>query len=432
MTRNDAVQFLKNKPYKFGHLLGFTKLTKLHNRWIKEMLCGRDDMSLAASRNTYKTTCDSIALALIIILLPKVRTMFMRKTDDDVKEIIKQTAKILKDPHTQYFVQTIYGVSLNLTVESVFEISTNLVTDAKGTSQLVGIGMGSSLTGKHFDRIFTDDIINIKDRISKAERERTKLIYQELQNLKNRGGRIINTLTIWHKDDASNLMPNLVKYDCYHPEVTSIITEEVIQEKKESMTPSLFACNYELKIIADENLLFTERTMGASTEFITGALCHIDCAYGGEDFTAFTAMAYKDGHFYVYGRCWQKHVESCYKDIYDDYMRFTLGKCMLESNADKGFAAKDLKRKFGMRTVTYHEGMNKHLKISTYLKAIWKYVIFVEGTDDEYVSQILDYNEDADHDDCADSAACLARRLYKKAGIVVDIGMHDELTESEV
>jgi hypothetical protein len=76
--------------------------------------------------------------------------------------------------------------------------------------------------------------------------------------------------------------------------------------------------------------------------------------------------------------------------------------------------------------------MNKHLKISTYLKAIWKYVIFVEGTDDEYVSQILDYNEDADHDDCADSAACLARRLYKKAGIVVDIGLHDVLTESEV
>lgn len=432
MTRNDAVQFLKNRPYKFGHLLGFTKLTKLHNKWIKQMLCGRDDMSLAASRNTYKTTCDSIALALIIILLPKVRTMFMRKTDDDVKEIIKQTAKILKDPHTQYFVQTIYGVSLNLTVESVFEISTNLVTDAKGTSQLVGIGMGSSLTGKHFDRIFTDDIINIKDRISKAERERTKLIYQELQNLKNRGGRIINTLTIWHKDDASNLMPNLEKYDCYHPDVRGIITDEVIEEKKASMTPSLFACNYELKIIADENLLFTERPMGAHVSNIEGAMSHIDCAYGGEDFTAFTAMAYKDGQFYVYGRCWQKHVESCYNDIYSDYMRLSLGKCMLENNADKGFCAKDLKRKFGMRTVTYHEGMNKHLKISTYLKAIWKYVIFIEGTDDDYISQILDYNEDADHDDCADSASCLARRLYKKAGIVVDIGLHDEMNESEV
>lgn len=432
MTRNDAVQFLKNKPYKFGHMLGFTKLTTLHNDWIRQMLCGKDDMSLAASRNTYKTTCDSIALALIIILLPKVRTMFMRKTDDDVKEIIKQTAKILKDPHTQYFVQCIYGVTLKLTVESVFEISTNLVSDAKGTSQLVGIGMGSSLTGKHFDRIFTDDIINIKDRISKAEREHTKLIYQELQNLKNRGGRIINTLTIWHKDDASTLMPNMVKFDCWHPQVRSIITDEVIEEKKASMTPSLFACNYELKIIADENLLFDERPIGASVSYVQGAMSHIDCAYGGEDFTAFTAMAYHDGHFYIYGKCWQKHIEKCYTEIQQDYSRLLLDKCLLENNSDKGFAAKELKRKYGMRTATYHEGMNKHLKISAYLKAIWKYVIFVEGTDDEYISQILDYNEDADHDDCADSASCLARKLYRKAGISIDISLHDELKESEV
>ena len=431
MTRQQAVKFLLTQPYKFGHLIGFNKLTKLHNKWIKDMVCGKEDMSLAASRNTYKTTCDSIALALIIILLPKLRTMFMRKTDDDVKEIIKQTAKILNDPHTIYFIQIIYGVTLKLTVESAFEISTNLTTDIKGTSQLVGIGSKASLTGKHFDRIFTDDIINIKDRISKAEREQTKLIYQELQNLKNRGGRIINTLTIWHKDDASTMMPNLVKYDCYHPEVHDIITDAVIAEKKASMTASLFACNYELKIIADENLLFSERPIGADISNITGAICHIDAAYGGEDYTAFTAMAYHDGHFYIYGRCWQKHIESCYADILTDYQRLLLGKCWNETNADKGMIARDLKRKYGMRMVTYHESMNKHIKISTYLKAIWQYVIFVEGTDDEYINQILDYNEDADHDDCADSAASLARKLYKKANIKINLGLNDELKEEE-
>lgn len=413
MTRNDAVQFLKNKPYKFGHLLGFTKLTKLHNRWIKEMLCGRDDMSLAASRNTYKTTCDSIALALIIILLPKVRTMFMRKTDDDVKEIIKQTAKILKDPHTQYFVQTIYGVSLNLTVESVFEISTNLVTDAKGTSQLVGIGMGSSLTGKHFDRIFTDDIINIKDRISKAERERTKLIYQELQNLKNRDGRIINTLTIWHKDDASTLMPNLVKYDCYHPEVTSIITEEVIQEKKESMTPSLFACNYELKIIADENVLFPEPQQNGDASYVFNGICHLDSAFYGEDYTAFTIMVYEAGKYYTFGKIWRKHVEDCYGEILNLYLQFMCGKMYIEKNADKGMVSRDL-RNIGIRTINYDESMNKHIKISTYLKAIWADVVFVDGTDPEYIEQICDYTEDADHDDAPDSMSVLARILYPK------------------
>ena len=96
MNRKDAVNFLITKPYKLGHLLGFKKLTELHNEWILDMVRGKDDSTLEAHRGSYKTTCVSISLALIIILLPNVRTMFMRKTDTDVKEIIKQVQKILK------------------------------------------------------------------------------------------------------------------------------------------------------------------------------------------------------------------------------------------------------------------------------------------------------------------------------------------------
>ena len=41
-------------------------------------------------------------------------------------------------------------------------------------------------------------------------------------------------------------------------------------------------------------------------------------------------------------------------------------------------------------------------------------VVFVDGTDDEYIDQICDYFEDAEHDDAPDSAASLARLLYRK------------------
>ena len=54
------------------------------------------------------------------------------------------------------------------------------------------------------------------------------------------------------------------------------------------------------------------------------------------------------------------------------------------------------------------------MKIVTYLKAIWKDLVFVEGTDPEYIRQITDYFEDAEHDDAPDSAASLARVYYKK------------------
>jgi phage terminase large subunit-like protein len=355
----------------------------------------------------------------------------MRKTDTDIKEVIKQVQKILLNPKTQVFVQAIYGKPLLLTVQSATEISTNLTNDIKGTSQLVGIGIGSSLTGKHFDFIFTDDIVNINDRVSRAERERTKLVYQELQNIKNRGGRIFNTGTPWHKSDCFSIMPEAEKYNCYNEHIKKIISETELAQIKASMSPSLFAANYELKHIAAENLLFSERPMNADISNIMNTICQIDCAYGGEDYTAFTAMSYHDGHFYIYGKCWQKHIEDCYDEITFDYRRLMLGKCFVETNADKGMIAKDMKRKFGMRMVSYHEKTNKHIKISTYLKAIWEYVVFVSGTDTEYINQILDYTEDAEHDDCPDSAAVLARRLYKKANININVDLNDEVGEYE-
>jgi REP element-mobilizing transposase RayT len=85
----------------------------------------------------------------------------------------------------------------------------------------------------------------------------------------------------------------------------------------------------------------------------------------------------------------------------------------IEKNADKGMVARDLKN-LGIRIVPYTEKMNKHIKISTYLKAIWENVCFVDGTDDEYINQICDYTEEAEHDDAPDSASCLARLLYPK------------------
>ena len=105
MTRQQAVDFLLTNPYKMGHLLGFTRLTELHNGWIKEMIRGKEDKTLQAHRGSYKTTCVSIALSLIVVLLPNCKTLFMRKTDNDIKEVISQVKKILQSPQMRYFVQ---------------------------------------------------------------------------------------------------------------------------------------------------------------------------------------------------------------------------------------------------------------------------------------------------------------------------------------
>jgi len=62
---------------------------------------------------------------------------------------------------------------------------------------------------------------------------------------------------------------------------------------------------------------------------------------------------------------------------------------------------------------TYSEHMNKHIKISTYLKSAWNDIYWTPETDPNYIEQIVDYQENQGHDDAPDSAACTVQRLEK-------------------
>lgn len=410
MNRKQAAELLIHKPVIFARAAGFTKLGDIHNDWIVDMVRGTDDKTLQAHRGSYKTTCVSVALAIIAVLLPNCKTMFMRKTDSDVKEVVRQVQNLLLSPYMQALCVTIHGKPLSLTTASATEINTNLSTDNKGASQIVAMGVNGSLTGKHFDRIFTDDIVNVQDRISKAERDHTKIIYQELQNIKNRGGRIYNTGTPWHKFDCFSIMPKAVKYDCY---VTGLISDDELASIRDSMSASLFAANYELRHVAAEDVIFTNPQTGADPAMVEQGEAHIDAAYGGEDFTAYTLVNKRDGLYYVFGKLWGKHIDDCLDEIQRIQAHYNAGRIFCEDNGDKGYLAKELRRR-GERAFVYHENQNKYIKITSYLKAEWRNVRFVSGTDKEYINQICDYNENAEHDDAPDSLASSIRRLWSK------------------
>ena len=414
MTRTEAVRFLTRHPEKFGRMVGFTKLKALHGQWMRKMLdVQAPDMTLQGHRGAFKTTCLSIVLVLILILLPNKRTLFARKTDDDVKEIINQVRKILQMPQVAYLVSVIYGVQLKLTTDNAMEINTNLTTDTRGTSQLVGMGIGGSITGKHFDFIFTDDIVNMKDRKSKAERERTKLVYQELLNIRNQGGRIINTGTPWHKEDAFMLMPEAEKYDCYS---TGLLSKEEIEELRRQMAPSLFAANYELVHIAAEDALFkTAPRFFSDPEIMRDGLAHIDAAYGGEDYTAFTCGKRIGDRLYMFGKMWHGHADTVLDYCVARAKELMCAPVWCEKNADKGYLAQQIKN-LGIPAFPYTEHENKYVKISTFLRKWWDQIEWLEGTDQEYLNQILSYTEDAEHDDAPDSAACVCRILDRRGG----------------
>ena len=110
----------------------------------------------------------------------------------------------------------------------------------------------------------------------------------------------------------------------------------------------------------------------------------------------------------MYGRLWRRHIDDVLDEICEIHHDFMGGKIYCEENGDKGYLGKDL-RKRGERVVIYTEHMNKYLKITSYLKFEWANVIFVKGTDAEYINQICDFNDDAEHDDAPDSLSSMIR-----------------------
>lgn len=405
VERKDYLDLLFYEPYKIGHWLGFEDLTELNNEWIREFIYAEEDQTLLAHRGSYKTTCLSIAIAIIMILYPDKQIIFLRKTDTDVIEILRQVVKILMHPLVQHIVKVLHGVNLLLTIENAGEINTNLNTSTRGGSQLIGLGILTSITGKHADIVITDDIVNIKDRYSRAERNQTKRVYQELENVKNRDGRFINTGTPWHKEDAFTLMPNIKKYDVY---TTGLMTDEEIQDMRSKMTVSLFSANYELKHIADEETMFSHPVIDVKENVhkIYNGICHIDASYGGDDTTAFTILKEgEDGKLYVYGDLSEKHVDDVLERFEAKREQYLAGTLYNETNADKGYLAKKVKQPVQV----YNERMNKYIKISTFLRENWHRVVFVYDTNREYINQILDYNENAERDDAPDSLASLIR-----------------------
>ena len=412
MTEEAAVMMRKIRahPEELGHQIGFSDLTPLHGEWIREMVWGTEDYTLQAHRGSYKSSCLAVAIALILIILPTRNIIFLRKTDSDVSEMLGMVSKILNSRVMMNIVKIVYHQELKVEGESMNHLSTNLWTSPMGAPQLLGLGIRASITGKHSWYVITDDICNKDDRESRAERERTKRQYDELQNIRNKGGRIINLGTPWHKEDVFSKMPNIHRYDCYQ---TGLISKEQLEILRQSMAPSLFAANYELKHIASTEVIFeTAPRFTEDPEMLRDGVAHVDAAYGGSDYTAFTCgrRDWQNDVLYLYGKIWHKPVDKVIDPIIEESKRLKCWPIRCEDNGDKGFLKKEFFRR-GAYAACYTEHMNKFMKICTYLKRWWPKIVFLEGTDPEYIDQILDYTEHAEHDDAPDSAACVCRIL---------------------
>ena len=175
----EALELLTERPALVGRLCGFERLTdELHGQWLRQMLHSREDVTLLAHRGSFKTTCLTLAIAILTVTEPTGNILFLRKTDEDVCEVLRQVKGLLLSEAMQCLTRELWGHPVGLTRATAYELTTDCYRSPRGAVQLLGQGIGGSLTGKHADIIFTDDIVNLQDRLSPAERERTRAIYR--------------------------------------------------------------------------------------------------------------------------------------------------------------------------------------------------------------------------------------------------------------
>jgi len=371
-----------------------------------------------AFRGGYKTS-SVVVTGIIRYLLfkPSSRILIVRKTHEEACRIIKAVSRAFDKDEIKALFWSVHGIAPQKTTDAKDQIMFNFKTDTSIEPSLTAKGIKDAVTGAHVDVVIADDIIGLQDKISRAEREKVKESIRELAgNIVDPGALTIWLGTKWAKGDGWDVIESFTDVWKY-PEsrFNTFIPKDEIEMKRKRLTPFLFAINYELELIADEGLLFQEPKYGHfdTDTWRTGekVVAHIDAAYGGGDTCAMTVMSKTRAIGWVF----EGNVRDWYGFVERKYSEWHCSEIFLESNADKGFLAKELQDR-GLRCRTYAESMNKKIKISTHLYQVWHDIIWDEQTDPEYMNQILDWRPDGNgHDDAPDSAASLRREAFEES-----------------
>lgn len=472
-TKDEIIYLLTHEADKVGRMLGvgYDLLEPLHAEWIREWLLNPERLRVLihqASRDSYKSTCLRLAVAIIIIMQPLQAVLIIRKSEDAVKELINGVSKILDTPLFHKFVEILYPDIINKggfkkVVDTALSIDTNLNVSLSGEYQVRALGLGSPLTGKHSSIIITDDIVVTADRESEAERKNTISKYQEMMNLLSTNKsfsdtRIINIGTPWHEEDAFQLMEkgliqkteeqeelekistkdrtpeqaerirqlNMLRgkfvYNCYQ---TGLMTDADIEWKRQVLNDdALFAANYLLTIVSDDEKPFQKiNNIGnyRKSYFAEAweVFAHIDAKYSGADTCSLTIGAYDwdTNRTIVYGRLWKISLDENYAELAEIMFDCGVQKLFMETNTDKGLMGNEF-RALGFNVEGYHESQNKHTKIVSTIRPFWREdgsegfpcVQFVAETEEEYLAQIHNYKKGVAKDDAPDSLASLLLR----------------------
>jgi len=423
---DETVRIIAEEPHKLGWLIGFDKLTPLHGEWIRYVWDSNENRALQAYRGSYKTTSIVTTGSIRWMLFrPNDRILLTRKTFKASSEVMKAVSQAMQLQQVRELFKYVHGKYPIPVVDREGALTFNFKSTITPEGNMTATGIDSGLTGKHFDKIINDDIITLKDRISRAERQRTiEMLYEIHTNIIDPGKGIGDIGTPWHREDAWKVVRSfcpIARYPIDYGLQHGLITQEEVDKKRKTTTPYLFAANYKLELQKDESLLFSEPQFSKGWDYgVRDAMAQLDAAYDGTHYCALTIAAPLPGPvpasermYQIIGFAYAGNVKNWIPEIVKLCRKYRVRTIYTETNPDKGYTADKLAEQ-GMRVKTYGEGMNKHLKISTYLFDVWPYLLWDPNTEDEYMAQVMDYKEGIEPDDAPDSAASLFREAFPR------------------
>ena len=423
-----------NEPHILGNSLGFTKLQPLHSKWIVSMWDTKQTINaIQAHRGSFKTSAITvIGIVRQLFIYPNSRIAIIRKSYTEAAAIAGIVRAFMRSVVMRDLFEAVYGIAPREVRKKESSITWNFKTTDSKEGSLDSYGIGTNITGAHYDDIVLCDIITLDDRISEAEREKTIEYMREIiTNVLDPGARLVHEGTPWHKKDGWILTPPMPHMK-FPVDRVGLLTPEDIAYKKKYTTDVLYNCNYELTHIAASDMIFQDPNH-ALAEPWKNSYAHVDAKYAGQHTGAYTVMQLRR----------DKKIQAFGQLFYDDFSKASSGdataisdvairiakdcskryvrKIFIESNADKGFGEKELQRaidrlaKDGIITHKplvegYFESTNKDIKIQTYGKRYWERILWSTITDPEYLEQVIDYMDGQEPNDAPDSMSSLQRQ----------------------
>lgn len=409
-----------SEPHKFGHILGYKKLTEEHGEWIKIFLVYKRFDLLQAHRGSYKTTCGIVAMVLLFLCFPDMRLLIVRKTGDLASDVLKTITRHFEvnDVLKIYMYSRWNIISAKTKVWSSEHAIFSFKKTITPQPSISAAGVGASITGAHFDYIWPDDIVTIDDRYSAAERKWTIAYFQELENLIDPLGQMRLSGTPWHEMDVFSTLPPELFVNRQFPIGTISLPPDELKEiwdRKNRLPYAEWCCNYELRHVADND------TIGA---FLTVdkwdcqyCVAWIDPSFSDKtdtDRTTVAIVGVSKGLMIFTGLSLPKSIADIPTriQILDFLQRFTPVETIIESQLAESSiffidAFKSLEHKYPIKNLWDYRraSHNKHERIAAFVIANKPELRLLEGTQQEFSLGVSRYYKGAPHDDEADGLA---------------------------